>query len=110
MVTAETAVVLPVLVLLLALLLNALGQAVDTIKVVDAARSGARMAARGEQLAAVKAQTLAEAPDGATVVMRQVGEQVQVTVTAPGRRLLGPLRLPQVGTTAVSLVERPVTP
>lgn len=110
MVTAETAVVLPVLVLLLALLLGALAQAVDTIKAVDAARSGARLAARGETPGTVKSQTLAEAPGDATVRVHQVGDQIHVTVTAPGRHLLGLLPLPPVVTTAVSLVEEPVLP
>lgn len=102
--------VLPVLVALLALLLAALAHAVDYARVVDAARSAARLAARGEAVEVVEEQALSEAPDGSHVEVRRVGEQVTVTVTAPGRHLLGPLTLPPAGTVAVALVESSTPP
>ena len=108
--TAETAVVLPVMVMLLALLLAVLAQALDSIKVTDAARNAVRLAARGEAAELVQEQALREAPEGSTVEIRQVGEHVQVTITAPGRRLLGPIALPVAGSTAVALVEGSATP
>ena len=107
MVTAETAVVLPVLVVLFALLLAGLGQAVDYVRNIDAARSAARLAARGESVAVAEQQALREAPDGSHVEIRLGGEQVQVTVTTPGRRLLGPISLPSTESVAVALVEDP---
>ena len=51
MVTAEFAVVLPAVVLVLALSLGALGLALDQIRCVDAARAGARAASRGTAMA-----------------------------------------------------------
>ena len=48
MVTAELAVVLPALLLVLAVALSALGLAVDQVRCVDAAAAGARAAARGD--------------------------------------------------------------
>jgi hypothetical protein len=105
MVTAETAVVLPVLVALLALLLATLAHAVDSIRVIDAARSAARLAARGEAPATVEQQARNEAPPGSDVEVEQAGAQVRVTVIAPGRTLLGPVALPPAASTAVALVE-----
>ena len=110
MVTAETAVVLPVMVVLFSLLLAGVGQAVDYVRVIDAARSAARLAARGETVTLVEEQALREAPDGSHVEIRLVGEQVQVAVTAPGRRLLGPIELPSAATVAVALVENSARP
>ena len=49
----------------------------------------------------------ARAPDGSHVEIRLGGEQVQVTVTTPGRRLLGPISLPSTESVAVALVEDP---
>lgn len=105
MVTAETAVVLPVLVLSLALLLAVIGQALDQVKAVDAARSGARLAARGESEPYIREQVLSEAPPGSVVKINHEGAEVRVSVTAPGRQLLGPLALPHVAASVVALVE-----
>jgi len=110
MVTAETAVVLPVLVLLLTLLLATLSHAVDYVRVIDAARSAARLAARGESLSTVEQQALAEAPEGSSVDLDTSGDQVRVTVTAPERRLLGPIALPSAGAEAVALLESSIGP
>ena len=49
MVTAEFAVVLPAIVLVLGLSLGALGLALDQVRCVDAARAGARAASRGDR-------------------------------------------------------------
>ena len=53
MATAELAVVLPAVLLVLAVALSALGLAIDQIRCVDAARAGARAAARGDTAGAV---------------------------------------------------------
>ncbi|MET0741266.1 MAG: TadE family type IV pilus minor pilin [Candidatus Nanopelagicales bacterium] len=87
-VTAETAVVLPVLVLVLVLAVWAVGAAVAQLTLVDAARSAARAVARGEPISSVRAAALAAAPRGAVVDVRPgedvVHVQVSVTVDAPG--------------------------
>ncbi|MFC6597055.1 TadE family type IV pilus minor pilin [Kitasatospora paranensis] len=81
MVTAETAVALPALVMLMALLIWGVVAAGSQIRCVDAARVGARAAARGDVDAAAIAE--AAAPPGATVRIRQEAEEVRVTVEAP---------------------------
>jgi hypothetical protein len=105
MVTAETAVVIPVLAFLLVLLLGVVGHAVDYMRAIDAARSAARLAARGEPSDDVQRQALSEAPDGSTFQIQQVGEQIRVTVVAPGRQLLGPITLPPATAVAVTVAE-----
>ncbi|GAA4855446.1 TadE family type IV pilus minor pilin [Kitasatospora terrestris] len=81
MVTAETAVALPALVLLAAMLIWAIVAAAAQIRCVDAARVGARAAARGDTDAVSVA--LAAAPAGAEVRVEQAAETVRVTVEAP---------------------------
>lgn len=81
MVTAETAVALPALVLLAAMLIWGVVAAAAQIRCVDAARVGARAAARGEADAA--AQALAAAPGSASVQIAQDTRTVRVTVEAP---------------------------
>jgi hypothetical protein len=89
MATAELAVVLPAVLLVLAVALSALGLAVDQIRCVDAARAGARAAARGEPVAAVAAVASSGAPGGASVATGTSGQLVTVTVTAPPVHLAG---------------------
>jgi hypothetical protein len=106
-VTAETAVVLPVLVLFTAMLLWGLAAAAAQIRCVDAARAGARSAARSEPDADAVAAASAVAPAGAAVSVRREGELVRVRVTArspgPGR-LAGVLSVP-LGAEAVAFDE-----
>ncbi|MGY1802784.1 TadE family type IV pilus minor pilin [Blastococcus sp. SYSU D00922] len=92
MVTAETAVVLPVLLLVLAGVVAAVVVVGAQLRCVDAAREGARAAARGEDAAAVAALVERAAPDGAVTAVSTEGGNVRVTVTA---RIapLGPLPL-----------------
>ncbi|GAA1146987.1 hypothetical protein F4556_003834 [Kitasatospora gansuensis] len=80
-VTAETAVALPALVLLCALLVWGVVTAAAQIRCVDAARVGARAAARGDGNAGALAQ--AAAPAGARVSVATGGDTVRVTVEAP---------------------------
>jgi hypothetical protein len=56
--------------------------AVAQLRCVDAARSAARLAARGESAGLVRARAEAAAPSGASVVVRG-GAQVAVLVNAP---------------------------
>lgn len=82
-VTAELAVVLPGVVLMCAALLLA-GQAViSEVRCVDAARSGARMAARGESSDAVVAEARRRAPPDADVQVVRAGPDVRVDVSVP---------------------------
>lgn len=89
MVTAELAVVLPVVVAVLALSLWAFGVAVDQVRCVDAARAGARAAARGDTVAAVSSLVRRDAPAGAAVTISAGGGDVTVSVAAPVHRVAG---------------------
>ncbi|MGW0735376.1 TadE family type IV pilus minor pilin [Streptomyces sp. NPDC002851] len=90
-VTAEAATVIPVLVLLGTALLWALMAASAQIQCVDAARAGARAAARQEPHAATVAAARRAAPRGASVEIRRESDLVRVRVTArsPGPGELG---------------------
>lgn len=105
MVTAETAVVLPVLLLVLAGAVAAVTLVGAQLRCVDAAREGARAAARGDTVAAVSAIADRAAPDGAVTAVMVSGEEVRVTVTAdvPALGVL-PLRV-GVAAQAVALRE-----
>ncbi|WP_414720840.1 TadE family type IV pilus minor pilin [Streptomyces sp.] len=84
--TAETAVVIPVLVALAALLIWGLTAAAAQVRCVDAARAGARAAARSEVPGEVRKVALAAAPDGAKVRVVRDGDLVRVRVTLPRPR------------------------
>ena len=105
MVTAETAVVLPVLLLVLAAVVAAVVVVGAQVRCVDAAREGARAAARGDDPAAVRALVAAVAPDGAVTAVAVGGGQVRVTVSAEVAPL-GPVSLGvDVAATAVARLE-----
>ncbi|NUV44611.1 pilus assembly protein TadE [Streptomyces sp. CAI-24] len=82
-VTAEAAVVIPVLVVFAMALLWALVAAADQIRCVDAARAGARAAARSEPEAAVLAAARDTAPRRARVEVGRAGDLWRVRVEAP---------------------------
>ncbi|MGY1855130.1 TadE family type IV pilus minor pilin [Modestobacter sp. SYSU DS0290] len=82
MVTAETAVVLPVLLFVLAGAVAAVVVVAGQLRCVDAAREGARAASRGEPAVVVQRIAGAAAPDGAVVGVGSSGDAVTVTVTA----------------------------
>jgi Flp pilus assembly protein TadG len=82
MVTAETAVVLPVLLLVLAASVAAVTVVGAQLRCVDAAREGARAAARGEPVAVVEALVARAGPDGAVAAVAVGAEEVRVTVSA----------------------------
>lgn len=87
-VTAETALALPVLVVVLALAVWVLAAVGAQLRCAEAASGAARAAARGETDAAVTALGTRLAPDGAVVRVEHRGEQVHVHVAAD----VGPLR------------------
>jgi Flp pilus assembly protein TadG len=105
MVSAETAVVLPVLLLVLAGAVAAVTVVGAQLRCVDAAREGARAAARGEDAATVAALVERAAPEGAETAVSEVGDEVHVVVTADVPAL-GPVPLRvAVGAEAVALRE-----
>lgn len=85
MITAEFAVVLPAVVLVLAMSLGVLGLALDQIRCVDAARAGARAASRGDSPAAVILVASRAAPSKAVVTLGTSGDLVSVSVVSPPR-------------------------
>lgn len=99
MVTAETAVLLPVLALLLAAAVWLVSAVVAQARCLEAARDGARAVARGEQPFAVEAAVRRAAGPLATVRLQPSGPLVAVSVTTRVRpfglfaRLLPPLTL-----------------
>jgi hypothetical protein len=91
MVTAELAVALPSLVLVLALALAAIDLGIAQVRCVDAARVGARLLARGEPAGPVLAEVGAAGPTGSRVAVRTADGRVTVTVRGSVPRLLVPL-------------------
>jgi len=82
MVTAETAVVLPVLVFVLAAALAAVSVVTAQLRCTDAAREGARAAARGESEGAIAQIVASSAPEGSAVSVSEEGDTVTVEVSA----------------------------
>lgn len=103
-VTAEAALVIPALVVVLALGLGSIAVAIDEVRCVDAARAGARAAARGESRSLVMARVRSGAPDGSTVSISD-GAEVTVTVVAP-LRIAVPF-LPPARASATAVRESP---
>ena len=91
MVTAEIALALPVLVLLLAVALGGIRYGIDQVRCLDAARAGARAAARGDSPAAVVELARRAAPTGAGVDVSTTAGLERVEVSAPTPSLAGPL-------------------
>ncbi|MFF7967498.1 TadE family type IV pilus minor pilin [Streptomyces sp. NPDC007903] len=87
--TAEAAVVLSVLVAFTMALVWGLLAVAAQIQCVDAARTGARAAARQDPPDAVVRLTREAAPSGAAVSVAREGEQVRVTVVAKPPVLTG---------------------
>lgn len=87
-VTAEFAVALPAVLLLLAVALAFFTVGVDQVRCIDAARAGAREAARGEPTSLVVRTATRIAPAGSRVAVSGQTE-LTVSVRAPARRLAG---------------------
>ena len=81
-VTAETAAVLPVLVLVAAALAWVVAFGVNQARVVDAARETARAIARGEDEAASTRLGMQIAPGGSIISVSDDADSVVVTVRA----------------------------
>ena len=105
MVTAEIAVALPALVLVLTLALAAVATATDQVRCVDAARTGARLLARGEPVDVVRRDIAKQAPDDASITLEVGADAVRVEVVAeppPVLRHLGVRARPRGVAHAVS--------
>jgi Flp pilus assembly protein TadG len=89
-VTVELALALPVLCVLVWVALWAVGSAATQLACIDAARAGARAAARGESAQAVAELTRSVAPAGATITTVATVESVTVAVAARTRLRLLP--------------------
>ncbi|MFI6579422.1 TadE family type IV pilus minor pilin [Nocardiopsis sp. NPDC050513] len=103
-VTVETAMVLPSLLLVLAVLLGGVSVAAARLACADAARVGARALARGETDERARELALSAAPDTADVHLAEDAGMARVTVRAELR--WGPVTAPPVevsGTAAVPL-------
>lgn len=96
-ITAETAVAFPALVIILVISLWGVSAAAAQVACVDAARAGARAAARGEPETEVRAAVRQAAPVNARVTVRRDPATTTVVVTAetrpPLNTLFPPLRL-----------------
>lgn len=79
--TAEFAVVMPAIVLLVIVLAGAAAIGFSQLRAFDAARSAAREIARGESQAAVVAEAKKHAGDASKVLVRADGGYSTVTVT-----------------------------
>lgn len=108
MVTAEAAVVLPVLVVVLAMAVWLVACLSAQLRCVDSAREAARLAARGEAGSLVEAAARTGAPRDARVTVTRAGDRVTVVVTSQVSPFGGVLaRLPglPVAGRATALVE-----
>lgn len=108
MVTAETATVLPFLVLMTLALAWMIAIGISQVRCLDAAREGARVAARGDGTAAAVAVATRVAPSGARVEVDEGDGAVEVTVTVrtvPPVPLLGDVLAVQLSATATAAQE-----
>lgn len=90
-VTAEFAVALPAVLLLLALLLAGSAAGITQLRLEEAARAGARALARGDGNSAVEGIVRRLAGDAASAVVSEDGDWIRVTVSAPVTGPLGSL-------------------
>ena len=104
--TAEAAVALPALLVVLALAVGVLVSVGAELRCVDAARAAARVAARGDTDARARSAGQEVAPRGSRITVVHQGTRVEVTVTDEVR----PFRLMPaipVSARAVAEVEQP---
>ncbi|SDJ51483.1 TadE-like protein [Frankineae bacterium MT45] len=107
MVTAELAVALPVMVLLLCVGLGCLTLAQDDVRVQDAAREAARAAARSDSAGAAAA--VRSLGSGAELQLSRTGATVSARVTLTSRPLSKVLPAIELAATAVAAEEDPTT-
>ena len=105
--TAEIAVALPAVMIVVLMAVWLLGCVGAQLRCVDAARAAARAAARGDAVAQVVEVARSRAPGGAEVAVTTGDQMVRVTVRAEVRPL-GALvgRLPGTSVSALAVAER----
>jgi hypothetical protein len=112
-VTAELAMALPLLVAVTVALVWLLSVGAAQVRMVDAAREGARALARGDDETTALEVARQVAPNGARFAVSREGDLVRVTATGPagamGVRLLAVPKV-RLSAAAVALVERASTP
>jgi Flp pilus assembly protein TadG len=105
MVTAEIAVAMPVLMVLLAAALTAVAVIGGQLRCVDAAREAARALARGESTGTARSLVTATGPRGAILSSTSGREQIRTSVQARIRPAGGLLPAFTVSAVAVALPE-----
>jgi hypothetical protein len=111
MVTAEAALVLPVLVALTVAMAWMITLGVAQVRLVDAAREAARLAAREDSAGRVQQLVLSAAPEGSRVRVHRVGDSWVAEVDADLSTelpLIGSLPAVGLSARAVSAAERPL--
>lgn len=105
--TAEAAVVLPTLLVVLAMAVWVLSSVGAQLRCVDAARTAARSAARGDSTVTAATAGRRVAPAGADVEIRRDDRQVRVDISVSLRPFGHALRLlPAVHVTASATADR----
>ncbi|STD15797.1 Uncharacterised protein [Dermatophilus congolensis] len=82
--TAELALATPAVMILVTVVAVLLGVLMDQVRCIDAARSGARALARGDNAAVAVRLAEQTAPTGSRISVAR-GKEMRVTVTAPAR-------------------------
>ena len=103
--TAEAALALPALLVVLSLAVGVLVAVNAQLRCVDAARVAARVAARGDPTTQAVRAGRAVAPKGAVVRIVRVGDELRVEVTVDVRPFGSALRLPSVRVSARTVAE-----
>jgi hypothetical protein len=103
--TAEVAVALPALVVLVAAGMTMVSVLIAQLRCVDAAREAARAAARGEDAVVVRSLAERSGPRGSAVQMTTGHQEIEVTVSADADSIIGLLPAVHVEATAVALRE-----
>lgn len=105
MVTAELAIGMLSLALVLGGALAGVGELALRLRALDAAQAGARLAARGEPADVVARAVAARAPTGSAIATDRTSQTVTVRVTSPGISL-GVFHLPNLAVSVTGPVER----
>ena len=103
--TAEVAVALPALVVLVAAGMTMVSVLMAQLRCVDAAREAARAAARGEDAAVVRSLAQRSGPKDSAMQMTAGQQEIEVTVSADADSVVGLLPAIHVEATAVALRE-----
>ena len=108
--TAEAAVALPSLLVVLALAVWVIACVGAQLRCVDAARAAARVAARGDSVAASVSAGRRAGPRSARVQVSTQGERVVVVVQAEVRPFGVAVHLPAVHVQARAVADREMSP